>query len=318
MSRLFKAFAVTAALLLGITACGADENDASPAVEEAVPSDIVDVAVAADAFPTLVAALGAADLVDTLKGDGPFTVFAPTEEAFAELLGALGVTATELLANTELLTSVLLHHVVPGKVMSADLAGASELMVTTVQGGQVSVTESMGAVTIDEATVVTADIEASNGVIHVIDKVLMPAVEEAVASDIVDVAVAADAFPTLVAALGAADLVDTLKGDGPFTVFAPTEEAFAELLGALGVTATELLANTELLTSVLLHHVVPGKVMSADLAGASELMVTTVQGGQVSVTESMGAVTIDEATVVTADIEASNGVIHVIDKVLMP
>ena len=174
MSRLFKAFAVTAALLLGITACGADENDASPAVEEAVASDIVDVAVAADAFPTLVAALGAADLVDTLKGDGPFTVFAPTEEAFAELLGALGVTATELLANTELLTSVLLHHVVPGKVMSADLAGASELMVTTVQGGQVSVTESMGAVTIDEATVVTADIEASNGVIHVIDKVLLP------------------------------------------------------------------------------------------------------------------------------------------------
>ena len=317
MSRLFKAVAVTAALLLGITACGADENDAS-VVEEVVASDIVDVAVAADAFPTLVAALGAADLVDTLKGDGPFTVFAPTEEAFVELLGALGVTATELLADTELLTSVLLHHVVPGKVMSADLAGASELMVTTVQGGQVSVTESMGSVTIDEATVVTADIEASNGVIHVIDKVLLPVVEEVVASDIVDVAVAADAFPTLVAALGAADLVDTLKGDGPFTVFAPTEEAFVELLGALGVTATELLADTELLTSVLLHHVVPGKVMSADLAGASELMVTTVQGGQVSVTESMGSVTIDEATVVTADIEASNGVIHVIDKVLLP
>ena len=317
MSRLLKAVAVTAALLLGVTACGADENDAS-VVEEPVASDIVDVAVAADAFPTLVAALGAADLVDTLKGDGPFTVFAPTEEAFAELLEALGVTAGELLADTELLTSVLLHHVVPGKVMSADLAGASDLMVTTVQGGEVSVTEYMGSVTIDEATVVTADIEASNGVIHVIDKVLLPVVEEPVASDIVDVAVAADAFPTLVAALGAADLVDTLKGDGPFTVFAPTEEAFAELLEALGVTAGELLADTELLTSVLLHHVVPGKVMSADLAGASDLMVTTVQGGEVSVTEYMGSVTIDEATVVTADIEASNGVIHVIDKVLLP
>jgi transforming growth factor-beta-induced protein len=317
MSRLLKAVAVTAALLLGITACGADQNDAS-VVEEPVASDIVDVAVAAGAFPTLVAALGAADLVDTLKGDGPFTVFAPTEEAFAELLAALGVTAGELLANTELLTSVLLHHVVPGKVMSADLAGASDLMVTTVQGGEVSVTEYMGSVTIDEATVVTADIEASNGVIHVIDKVLLPVVEEPVASDIVDVAVAAGAFPTLVAALGAADLVDTLKGDGPFTVFAPTEEAFAELLAALGVTAGELLANTELLTSVLLHHVVPGKVMSADLAGASDLMVTTVQGGEVSVTEYMGSVTIDEATVVTADIEASNGVIHVIDKVLLP
>ena len=317
MSRLLKAVAVTAALLLGVTACGADENDAS-VVEEPVASDIVDVAVAAGAFPTLVAALGAADLVDTLKGDGPFTVFAPTEEAFAELLEALGVTAGELLADTELLTSVLLHHVVPGKVMSADLAGASDLMVTTVQGGEVSVTEYMGSVTIDEATVVTADIEASNGVIHVIDKVLLPVVEEPVASDIVDVAVAADAFPTLVAALGAADLVDTLKGDGPFTVFAPTEEAFAELLEALGVTAGELLADTELLTSVLLHHVVPGKVMSADLAGASDLMVTTVQGGEVSVTEYMGSVTIDEATVVTADIEASNGVIHVIDKVLLP
>ncbi|MDE0846840.1 MAG: fasciclin domain-containing protein [Acidimicrobiales bacterium] len=317
MSRLLKAVAVTAALLLGVTACGADQNDAS-VVEEPVASDIVDVAVAAGAFPTLVAALGAADLVDTLKGDGPFTVFAPTEEAFAELLEALGVTAGELLANTELLTSVLLHHVVPGKVMSADLAGASELMVTTVQGGEVSVTEYMGSVTIDEATVVTADIEASNGVIHVIDKVLLPVVEEPVASDIVDLAVASGAFPTLVAALGAADLVDTLKGDGPFTVFAPTEEAFAELLEALGVTAGELLANTELLTSVLLHHVVPGKVMSADLAGASELMVTTVQGGEVSVTEYMGSVTIDEATVVTADIEASNGVIHVIDKVLLP
>jgi transforming growth factor-beta-induced protein len=317
MSRLLKAVAVTAALLLGITACGADQNDAS-VVEEPVASDIVDVAVAAGAFPTLVAALGAADLVDTLKGDGPFTVFAPTEEAFAELLATLGVTAGELLANTELLTSVLLHHVVPGKVMSADLAGASDLMVTTVQGGEVSVTEYMGSVTIDEATVVTADIEASNGVIHVIDKVLLPVVEEPVASDIVDVAVAAGAFPTLVAALGAADLVDTLKGDGPFTVFAPTEEAFAELLATLGVTAGELLANTELLTSVLLHHVVPGKVMSADLAGASDLMVTTVQGGEVSVTEYMGSVTIDEATVVTADIEASNGVIHVIDKVLLP
>ena len=317
MSRLLKAVAVTAALLLGITACGADQNDAS-VVEEPVASDIVDVAVAAGAFPTLVAALGAADLVDTLKGDGPFTVFAPTEEAFAELLAALGVTAGELLADTELLTSVLLHHVVSGKVMSADLAGASDLMVTTVQGGEVSVTESMGSVTIDEATVVTADIEASNGVIHVIDKVLLPVVEEPVASDIVDVAVAAGAFPTLVAALGAADLVDTLKGDGPFTVFAPTEEAFAELLEALGVTAGELLADTELLTSVLLHHVVPGKVMSADLAGASDLMVTTVQGGEVSVTEYMGSVTIDEATVVTADIEASNGVIHVIDKVLLP
>ncbi len=135
---------------------------------------IVDVAVASGAFPTLVAAVEAAELVDVLSGEGPFTVFAPTEEAFAAALEALGLSAAELLANTELLTSVLAYHVLP-------LAAPAELVVTldgqsvaTVGGAEVLIGVDGGTVMVNDATVVTTDIEASNGVIHVIDTVLLP------------------------------------------------------------------------------------------------------------------------------------------------
>ena len=320
-----------ALVALVATGCAADESDAKPVeesapsdVEESAPSDIVDVAIAAEQFPTLVAALQAAGLVDTLKGEGPFTVFAPTEEAFANALAALGISAEDLLADTETLTSILTYHVIPGAVMSSDLIGASDISVATVNGAEVTVNESMGTVTINNANVVAADIEASNGVIHVIDAVLLPpnpdagSVEESAPSDIVDVAIAAEQFPTLVAALQAAGLVDTLKGEGPFTVFAPTEEAFANALAALGISAEDLLADTETLTSILTYHVIPGAVMSSDLIGASDISVATVNGAEVTVNESMGTVTINNANVVAADIEASNGVIHVIDAVLLP
>tara|TARA_Y100001936_G_C15849699_1_gene546532 strand:+ start:155 stop:703 length:549 start_codon:yes stop_codon:yes gene_type:complete len=166
------------ALALFAASCGSDEPDAAPveesAAEEVAVGDIVEVAIGAEQFPTLIAAVQAAGLVETLQGEGPFTVFAPTEEAFAAALEALGLTAEQLLADTETLTAVLTYHVVPGKVMSADLSGASYLAVGTVNGAEISVTESMGTVTINSATVVAADIEASNGVIHVIDQVLLP------------------------------------------------------------------------------------------------------------------------------------------------
>ncbi len=133
--------------------------------------DIVDTAVAADDFNTLVAAVQAADLVDVLKGDGPFTVFAPTDEAFAKLPAG---TVEDLLKpeNKDQLVAVLTYHVVPGKIMSGDIAG-NTAMVETVQGGKLSVDATDG-VKIDEANVVTADIVASNGVIHVIDTVVLP------------------------------------------------------------------------------------------------------------------------------------------------
>ena len=320
---------VVAVLLL--SSCGSDTQDAAPpeeeeAASEEVVGDIIDVAVSAGQFPTLVAAVQAAGLVETLKGEGPFTVFAPPEEAYANALSALGLTAEQLLADTDTLTAVLTYHVIPGTVMSSDLIGASDLNVATVNGAEVVVNEDMGTVSINSATVVTADIETSNGVIHVINEVLLPAVppeeeeaaSEEVVGDIIDVAVSAGQFPTLVAAVQAAGLVETLKGEGPFTVFAPTEEAFANALSALGLTAEQLLADTDTLTAVLTYHVIPGTVMSSDLIGASDLNVATVNGAEVVVNEDMGTVSINSATVVTADIETSNGVIHVINEVLLP
>lgn len=131
-------------------------------------SDIVDTAISAGSFNTLVAAVQAADLVDTLKGPGPFTVFAPTDDAFAKIPKA---DLDALLADKEKLTAVLTYHVVPGKVMAADVKPG---MVKTVQGGEITVAVQGNAVKVDNATVVKTDINTSNGVIHVIDAVIMP------------------------------------------------------------------------------------------------------------------------------------------------
>jgi uncharacterized surface protein with fasciclin (FAS1) repeats len=150
---------------------GAAADDADGEAAEMV--DIVDTAVASGQFPTLVAALEAADLVDTLKGEGPFTVFAPTEEAFANALEALGVTAEELLANPDL-ASILTYHVVSGNVPAADVVGLDGEEVATVNGATVTIGVDGETVTVNDATVVTTDIMASNGVIHVIDTVLLP------------------------------------------------------------------------------------------------------------------------------------------------
>ncbi|MFV8827304.1 fasciclin domain-containing protein [Alkalihalobacterium sp. APHAB7] len=282
--------------------------------------DIVDTAIAADDFNTLVAAVQAADLVDALKGDGPFTVFAPTDEAFAALLDELGVTAEELLAREDL-ADILLYHVVEGKVMSTDLVDGME--ATTLNGEKVTIT--LNPVQVNGVNVVTPDVEASNGVIHVIDAVLIPeqgeeegTEEEATEEDnslvdIVETATAAGGFETLLAAAQAAGLVDALKGEGPLTVFAPTDEAFAALLDELGVTAEDLLANEDL-ADILLYHVVEGKVMSTDLVDGME--ATTLNGEKVKIT--LNPVQVNDANVVTADVEASNGVIHVIDAVLLP
>lgn len=145
----------------------------APAAEEAA-ADIVTTAVESGQFPTLVAAVEAAGLVETLQGEGPFTVFAPTEEAFAAALEAVGLPAEALLAQTDLLTSILTYHVVPGAVLAADVAGLDGASVATVNGEEVAVSVDGDTVMINDATVVATDIVASNGVIHVIDSVLLP------------------------------------------------------------------------------------------------------------------------------------------------
>lgn len=138
------------------------------------PGTIVDVAVGAGDFTTLVAAVQAAGLVETLSGEGPFTVFAPTDAAFADALAALGLTAEQLLADTETLTAILTYHVVAGEFLAADVVGLDGQDVTTVNGATVKVTVDGGSVMVNDANVVATDVMASNGVIHVIDKVILP------------------------------------------------------------------------------------------------------------------------------------------------
>ena len=281
------------------------------------PATIVDIAVADDRFETLVAALQAAELVETLQGDGPFTVFAPTDDAFAALPEG---TVEALLEDIPALTDILLYHVVAGDVRAADVVTLDAAV--TVQGESVSITVEADNVRINDSLVIIADVVASNGVIHVIDTVLIPP-EPAVEAmqdeqseqpgTIVDIAVADDRFETLVAALQAAELVETLQGDGPFTVFAPTDDAFAALPEG---TVEALLEDIPALTDILLYHVVAGDVRAADVVTLDAAV--TVQGESVSITVEGDNVRINDSLVIIADVVASNGVIHVIDAVLLP
>ncbi len=288
------------------------EPTAVPATE--VPpapelSDIVDTAVAAGQFKTLVAAVQAAGLVDTLKGAGPFTVLAPTDAAFAKLPAG---TVEGLLAEPEKLKEILLYHVIAAKAMSTDVAKLTS--ADTALGQPVTITVDGDAIRINDALVTAADIEASNGVIHVIDSVLLPpAAPKAELKDIVDTAVAAGQFKTLVAAVQAAGLVETLKGEGPFTVLAPTDEAFAKLPAG---TVEGLLAEPEKLKEILLYHVLSGKAMAADVAKMTA--AGTALGKPLTIKVDGDKVMINDALVTMTDIETSNGVIHVIDKVLLP
>ncbi|MCG3183310.1 MAG: hypothetical protein ICCCNLDF_01405 [Planctomycetes bacterium] len=296
--------AVPALLLALFAVACASPSETEGSGGEPAKSDIVDTAVGAGEFKTLVAAVKAAGLVETLKGEGPFTVFAPNDAAFEKLpKGTL-----ELLLkpeNKEKLPNILTYHVVAGKVMAKDAAKLTEAQ--TVFGQKLSIDATDG-VKIDGAKVISADIECTNGVIHVIDSVILP-------KDIVGVAAANDDFSTLVAAVKAAELVETLQGDGPFTVFAPNNAAFAKLPEG---TVEELLKpeNREKLTAILTYHVVAGKVMAADVVKLTE--AATVQGQKVKIEVKDGTVHVDGAKVIATDIKCSNGVIHVIDSVILP
>jgi len=268
------------------------------------PQTIVDIAVADGRFTTLVAAVQAAGLVDTLKSEGPFTVFAPTDEAFAKLPAGT-IEALLKPENKQQLTDILLYHVLPGKVMAASVSDG--LIADTALGTSVFFKVDMGKAYINEAQIIITDIEASNGVIHVIDTVILP-------KDIVDAAVF-NKFETLVAAVQAADLVETLKGEGPFTVFAPTDEAFAKLPAG---TLENLLKpeNKQTLTNILLYHVVPGRVLAEDVVKLTE--AETALGQKVTIKVEDGKVFINDAQVIVTDIKTTNGVIHVIDTVILP
>jgi len=255
-----------------------------------------------------------AGLAETLTGDGPFTVFAPTNAAFAALPADLVAAVT---SDVELLKKVLLYHVVPGTVTSDQ--ASNDITLKTVEGTTLRVNvyrkprQYGSTITVNGKKVSKADVKATNGVIHFIDGVmLIPA------GDLVDVLAADPRFSTLVTAVQAADLVNTVKEAPALTIFAPTNDAFAKVPEA---TLQGLLADKEALSGVLLRHVVPGALFSpgvtwANLATAGgEKICTKVQSGGVKVGSYSGG-TKTQATVVEADITATNGVVHAIDTVI--
>ena len=288
----------------GFNACKKtdDNNDST--------KSIVEIVTTTPKFSTLAAALTKAGLVNTINQSTALTVFAPTNDAFNALFTQLKVTGLNDL-SAETLKPILLYHVLGSKVTSSQIASGYVNTLSPGLGAKnlVILLSTQGGVKINKSTAVTqADIMATNGVIHVIDKVLLP-------NNVVDIASNNDNFSTLVAALVKADLVNTLSGSGSFTIFAPTNDAFQALFTALKVTGINDLTK-EQLTPILLYHVVAGNILSSNLSSGN---VTTLNPATISIMVGTAAVTINSTTTVTAvDVQGTNGVIHVINKVLLP
>ncbi|MBI1193746.1 MAG: fasciclin domain-containing protein [Bacteroidetes bacterium] len=305
-------------LMLGLAAfsfasCDDDDDDDM--------LDIVDTAIADARFTSLVDALTRAGLVSTLQGDGPFTVFAPTNDAFTAFLSANGFASLDDVP-VDVLTNILLNHVVSGKVLSTDLSAGyiSTLATESTTDNNISALVNLtGGVFINSSEVTQADIETTNGVIHVVSSVIgIPSV--------VDIALNNGNFSTLVAALTRADLtvdfVGTLSGTGPFTVFAPTNAAFQALLDSDPTWTTINDIPVATLEAVLSYHVVSGaNVLSSTLTNGQ--VVTPLSGGTFTINISGSDVSITTGSAGTAnitavDVQGGNGVVHVVDAVLLP
>lgn len=274
-------------------------------------TSIVDLAVADGRFKTLATALTEAGLVETLKGKGPFTVFAPTDEAFAKLPEN---TVKDLLKpeNREKLTAILKLHVSAGSVNLAAALAAGE--ATSLQAETLPIAFEDGRVRIGGAALVNADIAASNGVIHVIDSVLLPSAPPA-PKNLLNVAKDAGKFSTLLAAIETAGLTALLEGGKPLTIFAPTDEAFANLPKG---TVESLLKpeNAEKLRGILAYHAISGKVSAGDALNVGSF--ATLNGAEIRFAIKDGAIKANDSTIRSTDIQCENGVIHVIDSVLLP
>jgi len=272
-------------------------------------ADIVQLAERNTDLSTLVKALTAGSLVTTLEGKGPFTVFAPTNEAFAKIPHHK---LTQLLGNKKLLDQLLEYHVLSGDFSMRDLMSAK--LVSTLEKDEVIVRSMNGDIMVNNAKVITADVDATNGVVHVINRVLVPPNFPLALypEDIVELAEGQPDLSTLVQALVAGKLTSTLSGAGPFTVFAPTNKAFAKIPAA---DLQKLLADPKELDRVLEYHVLAGKFGMRDLMSVRR--AKTLEGGTVHVTGSQ-TIHVNDAKVVKADVGASNGLVHIIDTVLMP
>jgi transforming growth factor-beta-induced protein len=302
-----KAFAAlcSLALLLTLSAC---DDDGTPGPPEPVEVSTVEYINGRSDLDALSSALQAADLISTLEGDGPFTVFAPTNDALAGL-NVDGLAAEDGLNDVELLSDILLTHVIAGEAITAN--GISDGgTATTESGATITFSVSDGGVQLSvggaTATVQTTDLETTNGVIHIIDDVLIGNTTTA------ERAKATPATETLATAVGAAGLESTLDGDGSFTVFAPVNSAFD------AIDADELTGDADLLDEVLTYHVVSGQALASGDIAEGESSVETIDGADLTINKAAdGTVTVNGATVTTADIQTTNGVIHLIDGVLL-
>ncbi len=286
---------------------GTPERDPEPKIAAADrTATILATAQSAGTFETLLAAAKAAGLVDALSGAGPLTVFAPSDEAFAKLPDG---TVKSLLEpkNRNALRTVLLHHVIDGDVSLPALLRGSQL--TSLAGQRLQTSSVRGELRVGDATVVTAELRCDNGVIHVVDRVILPELR-----DLATIAVEAGTFQTLVAAATSAGLLDALTGESALTVFAPTDAAFAQLPEG---TVESLLKpeSRAALKRILLHHVVQGRIYEDGAAAAGT--ASTLAGTELRFDYARG-LQVNDTRIVAPDIAARNGVIHVVDAVLLP
>lgn len=293
--------------LMGIfilTGCEKEKEEEMKAVSDMT---IAEYALSNNNFSILVQALTKAELVDALNGSGNFTVFAPTNAAFTALFAELGISGIADLSK-ETLTPILLYHVLGTEAKSSMISSGYYSTLSPAQGSFLSlkVDVSSGVKLNKNTSVMTADVDVKNGVIHAIDKVLLP-------PSVVDQALNNDNFTILVQAVVKAGLVDVLNGTGPFTIFAPTNAAFQALFSTLGISGIADL-TAEQLTPILTYHVVSGNVLSTMLTAGT---VQTLNG-PITVSLSPAPAINTNAKIVATDVQGSNGVIHVIDQVLLP
>lgn len=299
--------ALLSAFVFGAISCNDDDPDPAGPTE-----NIVMIAQGNSNLTVLVQALTKfPDLVSTLSGSGDYTVFAPTDAAFTALLGVIGQTDLDDIPEP-VLRRVLEYHVIAGaRLESTDLSNGQEAATVLSADDKVTVGVTSGGVTINSANVTTANVEATNGIIHIIDAVLVPALELSIVNTVVEPAYFNKDFTTLTNAVVEAGLLSTLINPAAnLTVFAPTNDAFA----AAGITA---LPTAEELVPILQYHVLGSEVKAADLP-ASGSAVTTLNGDfYLSINED--GVFINGLTqVIVTDIDQSNGVVHVIDRTLIP
>jgi len=312
ISKKFLSIAAIA-LIAGLTlsSCDDEEDD-----DMMLPTnDIVELATSTSDLSTLVTAITTADLTSVLQGEGPFTVFAPTNAAFDNLED--GVLQT-LLDNPDLLAEVLQYHVVSGEVMSTDLSNGE--VSTLLSGKSINVSIADGVVTLNDYAMVTnADNEASNGVVHIIDEVLLPEGFELPKDNIVTIASETPSLSILVDALTMfPDLVDALNSDGNYTVFAPTNDAFTALLGVIGQSSLDDVPE-DVIERLLKYHVISSAaLMSGDLDDGQMAATLLSNDDKITVGINGSDVTINGANVTTANVEASNGIVHIVDAVLVP